>query len=354
MPECSPCDRRSKSVRLAMPSSSANSDAGEPEPVLDVDGALRVVAQLLLRVLEEAHVLGVEAEVHVPVPALLQPVLVPLLVRARHDEELHLHLLELAGAEDEVAGRDLVAEALAGLPDAERRLLARGVHDVQVVDEDALRGLGTQVVHGGGILDGTDRGPQHAVEVARLGEVALGAAVRAGDVGEAVGRRPPVLLLVGLDQLVGAPALVAVLALGQGVGERRDVAGRLPHLGREDDGRVQADDVIATADDRLPPLPAHVLLELHAQRAVVPCRAGAPVDLRRREHEPAALAQIDDGINAISGHNPPILGRGAAAYSPGRSASRRRAVASSIVSKSAKCRDRLRCTIGRDSATIWS
>ena len=41
------------------------------------------------------------------------------------DEELHLHLLELARAEDEVPGRDLVAERLADLRDAERDLLPR-------------------------------------------------------------------------------------------------------------------------------------------------------------------------------------------------------------------------------------
>src|ERR1022692_1505088 len=49
--------------------------------------------------------------------------LVPLLVGARLDEEFHLHLLELAGAEDEVSRRDLVAERLADLADAERDLL---------------------------------------------------------------------------------------------------------------------------------------------------------------------------------------------------------------------------------------
>ena len=160
--------------------------AGEAEAVLDVDRALGVVAQLLLRVLVEPHVLGVEAEVDVPVPALLQPVLVPLLVRARHDEELHLHLLELAGAEDEVAGSDLVAEALAGLADAERRLLASRVHHVEVVDEDALRRLRSQVVNGGRVLDRANGRAQHAVEVARLGEVSARAAVGADDVGEAV------------------------------------------------------------------------------------------------------------------------------------------------------------------------
>ena len=62
----------------------------------------------------------------------------------RH-EELDLHLLELAGAEDEVARRDLVAERLADLGDPERRLLARELQDVLEVDEDALRGLGAQV-----------------------------------------------------------------------------------------------------------------------------------------------------------------------------------------------------------------
>lgn len=92
--------------------------AREAEAVLDIDGALGVVAELLLGMLEHPQVLRIDAEVDVPVPALLEPVLVPFLVGAGLDEELHLHLLEFAGAEDEVARRDLVAEALAGLADA--------------------------------------------------------------------------------------------------------------------------------------------------------------------------------------------------------------------------------------------
>ena len=54
------------------------------------------------------------------------PVVEPLKVGARLAEELELHLLELAHAEDEVARRDLVAEGLADLADAERQLFARG------------------------------------------------------------------------------------------------------------------------------------------------------------------------------------------------------------------------------------
>ena len=81
--------------------------------------------------------------------ALRLPVLEPLhVVRARLDEELHLHLLELARAEDEVPGRDLVAERLADLRDAERHLLPRRLLHVQEVHVDALRRLRAQVDDG--------------------------------------------------------------------------------------------------------------------------------------------------------------------------------------------------------------
>src|SRR5438309_3750266 len=57
-----------------------------------------------------------------------EPRLLPLLVEARRfgraREVLHLHLLELARSEDEVARRDLVPEGLPDLRDTERQLLA--------------------------------------------------------------------------------------------------------------------------------------------------------------------------------------------------------------------------------------
>src|SRR5262249_34853331 len=95
----------------------------EREFIFDVGAALRVVRELVGRVLAKAQVLGLDAEAQVPLEALLLPVLVPLQVLAGLDEELHLHLLELARAEEEVARRDLVAERLAGLRDAEGQLL---------------------------------------------------------------------------------------------------------------------------------------------------------------------------------------------------------------------------------------
>ena len=272
--------------------------AGEPEAVLDVHGALGVVRQLLRRVLEVPQVVAAHPEVDVPAGALVDPVLVPLLVGAGHDEELHLHLLELTGAEDEVARRDLVAERLADLADAERRLLARGLHDVREVDEDALRGLRTQVVQPGLVLDRAQVGLQHHVEVTRLGPLAAGAAVGARHRGEldGVGVGDAVLLGVALLQVVGAEPLVAAQALHERVGEDADVAGGDPDLTRQDHRGVEPDDVVAALDDRLPPLPLDVLLELHAQGAVVPGRPGAAVDLAGGEHEPPALAQADDVV----------------------------------------------------------
>ena len=283
----------------------------EAEAVLDVDGALRVVRQLLLRVLEEPQVVPVDAEVGVPVGALVDPVLVPFLVGAGLDEVLHLHLLELARAEDEVARGDLVAERLADLADAERRLLAGRAHDVGEVHEDALRGLGAQVVQAGLVLDRAEVGLEHHVEVARLGPRALRAAVRAGDVGQAVLRRAPLPRLELLLEVVGPEALVAALALGQRVGEDADVARGDPDLARQDHRGVEADDVVPALDDGAPPLLLDVLLELDAERAVVPGGAGAAVDLPRREDEAPALAEVDDLVEA---GGVPLLGRVGAVF----------------------------------------
>ena len=55
----------------------------------------------------------------------------------------------------------------------------------------------------------------------------------------------PCLLLVGLDQLVGAEPPVAGQALGQRVDELGEVPAGLPDLGGEDHRGVEPDDVLA-------------------------------------------------------------------------------------------------------------
>ncbi len=91
------------------------------EEELDVGRARRVVRQLVGAVRAQAQLVARDAVADVPVEALGAPVLEPPRAVRRRDEELHLHLLELAGAEDPVLRRDLVAEDLADLGDAERR-----------------------------------------------------------------------------------------------------------------------------------------------------------------------------------------------------------------------------------------
>src|SRR5262249_1482949 len=140
-----------------------------------------------------------------------------------------------------------------------------------------------------------------AVEHLRLSEGALVAAVGTGDLGEAR-RLPAVLVGERLLQMVGPEPLVAGPALGQWVHQLVDVAGRDPDLAGQDDGRVEAADGVALLDHGLPPLTAPVVLQPHAERAVVPGRPRAAVDLTGRVHEAAALGEADEGVDAVGGH----------------------------------------------------
>ncbi len=146
--------------------------------VLDVARAARVVRALRGVVLADAQLRAPQPEIEIPLQSLLEPVLVPALRLVRRHEVLHLHLLELAHAEEEVARRDLVAERLAGLRDPERRLPPRELHHVLEVDEDALRGLGAEERGRASVFHGADLRLEHQIELPRLGQVALGVLAR--------------------------------------------------------------------------------------------------------------------------------------------------------------------------------
>src|SRR6185437_7193628 len=120
-----------------------------------------------------AQPFGREAIVSMPVHAPAFPFVEPVHVRARFDEELHLHLFELARAKNEVPRRDLVTERLADLRDAERYALPRRLLNIEEVDIRPLRGFRAQVDHRGGVLDGTDVRSEHQVELPRFGELTL-------------------------------------------------------------------------------------------------------------------------------------------------------------------------------------
>src|SRR5205807_1551782 len=138
--------------------------------------------------------------------------------------------------EDEVPGGDLVAEALADLRYPERRLLAGELQVVLEVEEDPLSGLGAQVYGRALLLDRADRGLEHQVEVARLGQVALG---------RFAGMLGGLASALGLVELVGAEPELARAAVDQRIGEPGEVAAGDPRRRVLDDRRVERHDVVA-------------------------------------------------------------------------------------------------------------
>src|SRR5206468_1836463 len=102
---------------------------------------------------------------------------------------------------------------------------------------------------------------------------------------------------------IGAEPLVARLAFDERIDESLDVAGGFPHLTREDDAGIEADDVVATLHHRAPPFALDVVLQLDTERPVVPGGTQAAVDLTRRKDDPSPLAEADDGVETIgAGH----------------------------------------------------
>lgn len=148
-------------------------------------------------------------------------------------------------------------------------------------------------------LDRAEVGLEHHVEVARLGPLALGAAVGADDLVHRHRVRVIEALLgrVGLLHVVLPMPLVAVQALHQRIVEDVYVTGGHPHLARQDDRAVQADDVVTAGDHGLPPLPLDVLLELDTERPVIPCGLGAAVDLSGLVDQATAFRQVRNGVD---------------------------------------------------------
>ena len=94
----------------------------EREEILKVGGCLGVEAKLLLVMVAQAEIFLLDAQTQQEVTAVASPVLEPFQIGAGLAEEFQLHLLKLADTENEVAGRDLIAEGFADLTDTERNL----------------------------------------------------------------------------------------------------------------------------------------------------------------------------------------------------------------------------------------
>src|SRR4030095_12039481 len=95
--------------------------------------------------LAETNIFLANAVSGVPGKALVDPLLVPFLIRSRQDKEFDLHLLEFPGAECKIPRRDLIPKRLTDLRDSEGQLLPRSLKDVVEIDKDSLGRLGPEI-----------------------------------------------------------------------------------------------------------------------------------------------------------------------------------------------------------------
>ena len=271
----------------------------------------------------QPQVLVLQTDAQQPVVAEGAPVPEPLQIGAGLAEKFQLHLLELPDTEDEVAGGDLVAEGLADLAHAEGQLAPGGALGVDEVGEDALRRLRPQIHRVLGVLGDALEGLEHQVELPDVGEIVL-AAGGAGDVvfldevlhlllGEGVdglGQLHAVLAAPILNELVRPEPLLALPAVHQRIGEAGQMAAGHPGLGVHEDGGVLPHVVGVLLDKFLPPGLLDVVLQLHAQGAVVPGVGQAAVDLAAGEDDAAVFAEGDDLVHrffgVFHGEVPPI------------------------------------------------
>src|SRR6185437_8418200 len=97
--------------------------------------------------------------------------------------------------------------------------------------------------------------------------------------------------------VIGTETLLAAFAIDQRVGEVLQMARGFPGARMLQDRAVETDDVAARRHHRAPPRLLDVALEFDAERAVVPRRAEAAVDLACGEDDSAALAEIDQLVH---------------------------------------------------------
>ena len=276
----------------------------EREQELNVRRGLGVEGKLLLLMVAQTQIFLRHAEGQQPVFAEILPIIEPVEIRAGLAEEFTFHLLELTGTEREVAGRDLVSEALAYLADAEGQLLARGALHILEVNKNSLGCLGTQINFILRILRHTLEGLEHQIELADIGEIGR-AAIRAFDIVLAdifthLLKGHAVRIAAGiLNELIGTMARFAVLAVHERIGEAAHMARRHPHLRIHQNRGIQTDIVRAFLHKLLHPRLFDVVFELHAQRSIIPRIGKAAVNFGAGIHEAAVFAESDNFFHCL-------------------------------------------------------
>ena len=252
----------------------------------------------------DPHLFRFDAQLLQPVNAELLPVCKPFQVRIRFAEKLQFHLLKLPGPESEVAGRNLVAEGFADLPDSERDFLSGSALYVLEVYKNALGRFGTQIYGALGVLRHALEGLEHQVELTDIRKIVL-AAGRAGNImllnevhhlflAPAVHGPAQVNAVFRgkiFNHLIRPEALMAFPAVHQRIGKSAQMPGRNPCLGIHQDGAVHAHIVRIFLNEFLPPGTLYIILKLHAQVAVIPCIGKTSVNLGSGINESSGFCQ---------------------------------------------------------------
>ena len=274
----------------------------ECEVIFKIGGRFGIEAQLLGGMIAQVQIFRFHTEGKKPIAAEVFPIFKPFEVGAGLAEELQLHLLEFAGAEREVAGRDLVSEGFTDLCDTERHAHTGRTLDVLEVHEDALRRFGTKVDGVRAVLGDALEGLKHQIELADRSEIGV-AADGANNLmlGNKRFERVVVhtlhgdvhfmLLNVVFDEVIRAVARLASLAVHEGIGEAAEVPRSLPRAGVHEDCAVYARVVGVFLHEFFPPRLFDVVFELYAQRTVVPRVREPAVNFTAREDKPAVFTK---------------------------------------------------------------
>ena len=242
------------------------------------------------------EVLFAQTEGEEEVLAVVLPVLEPLEVGSGLAEEFKLHLFELAGPEREVARRDLVSEGFAYLTYAEGDLFSGRSLNVLKVYEYTLSRLRPEVYLARRILGNALEGLKHQVELSYIGEIMLAAVGTSYVVLFYIVEHFLIRPAVGgnarrvLYELIGSESGLTLLTVHKRIRKAAHVSGRHPRFGVHQDRRVESHVVRALLDEFFPPRLFDVVLELDAERAVVPGVGESAVYLRAGVYEAPALA----------------------------------------------------------------
>ena len=237
-----------------------------------------------------------------PLFAEVLPIVEPFEVGARFAEKFKLHLLEFAYTEDKVSGRDFVSERLSYLPHSEGHAHTRRTLHVLEVDENSLAGFGAQVHGIYRVFGNALKGLEHEIELSYRGKVALAAGganyfvfCNKGLHGVIVHGLNfyvhAVFFAVVLNQVVRSVPRLAVPAVHKGVGKAAYMARGLPCARVHEYCAVEPRVVNVLLNKLFPPCSLYIVLEFHAEGAVVPRVGKSAVNFAAGEDETSVLAE---------------------------------------------------------------